>query len=114
MSNISTFREQFLADLDEIRQRRKRLRIATALIIPGCLVALVLSIYLHPFFLALVLVPIVFARVAQVQSYSVRCPRCGDFFFWRRPGSSLQFPNPLTSNTIFRKDSECVHCGFVV
>jgi hypothetical protein len=112
--SISTFREQFLADLDEIRQRRKQLRVAMALLIPGCLVALVLSIYLHPFFLALVLVPIALLRVSHMQSYSIRCPRCGDFFFWRGPGSSVQLPNTRGTNTIFRRGSECVHCGFVV
>jgi hypothetical protein len=84
-----------------------------ALFVPGCLVALVLCIYLHPFFLALVLVPIAFLRISHMQSYSVRCPRCGNFFFGVGPGRSLQFPIRQT-NTVFRRGSDCVHCGFVV
>ncbi len=114
MSDISTFKAQFLADLDEIRNRRRRIRIATALVIPGILLGLFLAVFFHSFFLLLILIPVLYLRVVQIQSYSIRCPKCGDFFFRTLPGSSVQSTSRVGAGSIFRTGSQCIHYGFQV
>jgi hypothetical protein len=102
MSDRSTFRSQFLADLDEIRRRRNLLRMAEIAFIPVLLLVFLAAVFIHPLFFLLVMVPIFFLRVAHMRALLVVCPKCGECFFDR------------AQYALVYHRSECAHCGFAV
>lgn len=102
MSAKSTFRSQFVADVDEIRRRRKLLNIAECSLIPALMIVFVAAVFIHPLVLLLAAIPILFLRIAHIRSLLAACPKCGHFFFDQ---GQYAFA--------FRR-SECAHCGFVV
>jgi hypothetical protein len=102
MSDRSTFRSQFLADLDEIRRRRNLLKVAEISFIPALLVIFLAAIFIHPLSFLLAAAPIIFLRVAHTKSILIPCPKCGKCFF---DGAHY---------ALISHRSECAHCGFAV
>jgi hypothetical protein len=102
MSDRSTFKSQYLADLDEIRRRRNLLKMAEIAFIPTLLIVFLAAMFIHPLFFLVAMVPIAFLRVAHMRSSLVVCPKCGQCFF-----DEAQY-------ALISHRSECAHCGFAV
>jgi hypothetical protein len=80
MGERSTFREQFLAEIDQIRLLRRRYWLSW-IAIPVSLVLFGFgSDLVHPLFLLLCFLPLFSVRVYSLKLALVRCPRCGQFY----------------------------------
>ncbi len=115
MGDLSTFRAQFLAELDRVRQLRKQLLITLALTPFMALLILLAAVLIHPLLLLLVILPVFFFRNAFIRASAIRCPKCGELFFVKeqeqslRPGKTPALSNPLG---IFGSNLQCTHCKF--
>jgi hypothetical protein len=113
MNEISTAKEQFLAELDQIRRLRKRYWLSMiALPFVGVICAIGVA-FVHPWVIFPIAVPAILVRVYAMKLGVARCPRCGEFFngdpykpFTRRSRS--------IGLGLLEPGSHCANCDFPI
>ena len=111
MSNRSTSKDQFLAEIEEIRQLRRRYWISMIAIPLLLVIGLVAAEFIHPIFIILLAVPLVAIRIYSIKLGLAKCPRCGEHFNGN-PRKPLDRRSPRLGWGILETGSRCVNCDF--
>ena len=112
MSENSTFRAQFLADIDQVRRLRRRFWLTVVLMIFGSVLFLIAASVVHPVFIVVCVLPVIALRIVWMQLHFIRCPRCGEFFYVNPKPLELGMRRKWSSP--FIAGSRCVRCDFML
>jgi len=114
MTEQSSFRKQFLAEIDKIRQLRRRYW-GSVIAIPVALLLCVFAVELiHPIFLFVGFLPPFMVRIYHIKLATVRCPRCGEFYNVINPNDVPPRRQGKVGWGLLGAGSRCVHCGFAL
>lgn len=113
MNERSTFREQFLAEIEQIRRLRRRYWLSMIAIPVLGVVFLIAADFVHPIFLLLLAAPVVLIRIYSIKLGLAKCPRCGEFYNGdpRRP---FERRSPRIGWGLLGTGSRCVNCDFAL
>jgi hypothetical protein len=113
MNDRSTYREQFLAEIDQIRQLRRRYWLSMIALPFLGIVSLIAADFIHPIFILLLALPIVLARAYAIKLGLVKCPRCGQFYNGD-PKKPFDRRRPRIGWGLLGTSSRCVYCDFAL
>jgi hypothetical protein len=113
MNDRSTYREQFLAEIDQIRQLRRRYWVSMIAIPVGLVVFPFAAELIHPIFLVLCFVPLFFVRIYSGKLGLAKCPRCGQFYNGD-PKKPFDQKRPRIGWGLLGTGSRCVYCDFAL
>ncbi len=113
MNEQSTFREQFLAEIEQIRRLRQRYRLSMIAIPVLGVICLIVADFVHPVFILSLAVPVVLIRVYSIKLGLAKCPRCGEFYNGD-PHKPFERRSPRIGWGLLGTGSRCVNCDFAL
>lgn len=113
MNEPSTFKKQFLAEIEQIRQLRRRYWLSMVAIPFLCVIYLIAADFVPPIFILLLAIPVVLIRIYSMKLGLAKCPRCGEFY-----NGDPRKPFDRTSRRIgwrfLGTGSRCANCDFPI
>ena len=113
MNEPSTFKKQFLAEIEQIRRVRRRYWLSMIAIPFLGIASLIAAAFVHPIFILLLTVPVVFIRIYSIKLGLAKCPRCGDFYNGD-PHKPFDRRSPRIGWGLLGTGSRCVNCDFPI